>query len=339
MVHRHPWQLCLLCLLRKADKTGSHFVPAGLLKGTIGKRDYEEAHSIDPTDVSTASHYGRSNLKNTNPEATQNPHVADYIFCSTCEDNLAKLESAIIPLLDKEIYDQGKAANFTESKINEEITLKECKKANSSVFNLLVYSLVWRVSLQQRLDHQGILVSVPFDETLRNILNNNLEKSIDKIGKSDIQFPFRYTIITCKDITNKTATFVNPNVMLTNPYLFYVGTCLVLMEHEACAANAKVSTLPVEILDKKFLNGNKGERIKIVFVSREVWDEVEYQMVEYSHKEFTKNMVIRFAERKNISLEMAAMILQEKSDEISSQTQDPTKYFERLTTFYEEEMK
>ena len=56
--------MCLICLLNKADKKGSHFTPAGIIKKVIGDRDYEELYSLNNTNLTKDIFFGRSNLQN-----------------------------------------------------------------------------------------------------------------------------------------------------------------------------------------------------------------------------------------------------------------------------------
>ena len=90
---------CKLCLEKEADFKGSHIVPHFLLKRIFnieGKkgRDYELEFVIDG--INTQAYYGRNvprekldslfdEVKEGVTEENKDPHVEDYIFCTSCE--------------------------------------------------------------------------------------------------------------------------------------------------------------------------------------------------------------------------------------------------------------
>ena len=219
MTTRTPESLCMLCLLRKANATGSHFAPNGLIKGSIGARNLEIAVTIDPHNPNPAieHHYGSGVLSNTNPTPPPNPHVRDYIFCSQCEKQLSTTESVVLSFLNQDLKDVNKRRRFTDTEITPHATLLELPKPHRNVFNLFFYSVVWRICLQQRLENNTCVVSAAFEERIRSILARYIPMSIDELEKETIDWPYDFTVLMCPEVTVNTPAFINPNHELTNP--------------------------------------------------------------------------------------------------------------------------
>lgn len=319
MTIRTADSLCTVCLFRKANATGSHFAPAGLIKGTIGGRDQETAVTIDPDGPQIEHHYGRGNLNNTNPEPTPNPHVRDHIFCTLCEKDLSRYESAVLPFLNGDLQDAGKRAAFLTSAITSEANLLEPQKVHRNVFNLFFYSVAYRICLQQRLENNNCIVSANFEDQLRITLTRYLPMSVVDLGKVEINWPYDFSILTCAENTVDTATFINPNSQHTNPYLFYMGPLIALFYHNDSAVNAKVSTLPPEIIDRRYANTNTAKNVRMVQVSLPVWEKVHLGIVEYGRQQLGRTLCRGICASLGVSPDEAMRILEEKADRIAQQ--------------------
>lgn len=161
--------ICLLCQNNKADKTNSHFLPASLLQTNIGRRDYEEAYSIDvSSETPTIPYYGRSNLKNTDPTIKQNPHTSDHIFCSDCEAKLAQLESENIPQLKNHLENQNEV---------DELTITSFNPTNTNSFTSFIYSIIWRFNLQIKLKQAIDILPSEIENNLRVNIHQYCENS------------------------------------------------------------------------------------------------------------------------------------------------------------------
>jgi len=145
--------ICLLCQINKADKKGSHYTPAGIVKREIGKRDYEELYSINSFRASTSVFRGRSNLNNTDTTIRKGDHVEDYIFCTTCEKQLAVIESDC----------NEKLIQFTDTLVKGTLQIDKTRNGSKYVTlkvptrNILIiyfYSVIWRQCLQQKILYQ-----------------------------------------------------------------------------------------------------------------------------------------------------------------------------------------
>src|SRR4051812_14167058 len=99
---------CLICQRNKADKKGSHLIPAFIISTALSyegtkRRDYEVMAMTTSTGL-TEMFVGRNILPETIRSVTArdidehiednlNPNVKDFIFCSNCEKRLSILES------------------------------------------------------------------------------------------------------------------------------------------------------------------------------------------------------------------------------------------------------
>ncbi len=155
---RSPNDDCLLCKINKADKKGSHYTPAGIIKREIGKRDHEELYTINSFQASTSVFKGRSNLENTDTTIRKNDNVEDYIFCTSCENYLAIIENEcnekVIDLTDALV--KGNLAIDKTKQGNKYISIK---KPNKNILILYFYSIIWRQCLQQNILFQSIFLT------------------------------------------------------------------------------------------------------------------------------------------------------------------------------------
>jgi len=115
------------------------------------------------------------------------------------------------------------------------------------------------------------------------------------------------------------------------------GKYLVLIHHKESAENAKVSVLPAQVLDRRFRNSNGKDPIKILKISRQIWDVVTQVLVDYAQKTYSRRMVVTLAERKHIPLQEAANILQQRVDELGPDL-DAAEFFKKLDDFYKQQM-
>ncbi|MBW8683549.1 hypothetical protein [Chitinophaga rhizophila] len=316
MVERNKEQVCLLCMSRKADARGSHFAPAGLIKHTIGKRNYEEAYAIDLANPNIDSHFGRSNLKNTDPTPTADLHVADHIFCQQCENDLARIESKVIPFLDKKILVASPKQEFRQHVISPEGILMETDSFDRKTFLLFFYSVIWRISLQQRLESGSVLVSIGFDETIRRFLSIWINNSPEEFAKANVFFPFEVVLLTSTARDIEGATFINPSIYNSNPYVFYMGPFIGLIYYEAGPGTNKITGIPAVLVSRTYANDGGQKSVRVIDMAKEAWDAANYVMVDYGHKEYLMNMVKLVAEKKRISLRDAGILMQHKTEEM-----------------------
>ncbi len=220
---RTPDDICLLCQNNKADKKGSHYTPAGIIKRVIGERDYEELYSINSFATTTSVYYGRSNLSNTNPTIKKPNHIEDYIFCSSCEKKLAVIEGEC----------NNKLMQISDELTKGRLEVRKTAKGNKFISfanpqcNVLItffYSIIWRQCLQQKVEFHSTFISESFQEQLREIIYKEISKTINEIEKSsEFESYPQLIIITTYLRGNPIKGFINPNPTPANPELFFIG--------------------------------------------------------------------------------------------------------------------
>ncbi len=87
MIECSPDDLCLLCKVNKADKTGSHFTPSGIVKMVVGKKNSEHEVTINPGKGEVYQYFGRANLLNNDTTIRKSDNVADFIFVLIAKKN------------------------------------------------------------------------------------------------------------------------------------------------------------------------------------------------------------------------------------------------------------
>ncbi len=279
MIKRSPDSYCLLCQVRNANAKGSHLTPNCLLKHTIGGREDYVAYSIDVEHAEIRKAAGRA-AKTADTEIVPNPHVADHILCSVCEEFFALLESEICPELNVKMREERYASQFTVTQVTKDIILKESKKASPNVFNLFIYSVLWRICIQQRFLHYESVIDPRFDQALTTTLLSAAGKTLKEITDLKVILPYPYILVTADKLDITSATFVNPNFEPSNPELFYLGRYLALVYHDFSAASSRVSILPTEVVNNSYVNHRYDSGVKVLFVDEVTWKTVNQRFVD-----------------------------------------------------------
>lgn len=220
---------CLLCYEKPATKTNSHIIPSGILKSNIGNRNYEETYRIAPSDKKPlSSYFGSANLTNKDPEIRQNPHSMDFILCPTCEKALGVWESEINPILSSDIFKVPLGKKYEIIEVVKGASYISCPKINTSVFVLFIYSIIWRMCLQYRLEQNREFMDVKEVEELRQIIYSNLPpKKAELVNVLE-----RITLIiqTCiEPEVNRLANSSIADPRYNEPYCFWINDFVVLI--------------------------------------------------------------------------------------------------------------
>ena len=73
---------CIICE-KNANATGSHMVPANLIKNCVGESDAEESYEIDAKKAKVDVYYGRDNLKNKSTKIKKSHYKEDNVLCQS----------------------------------------------------------------------------------------------------------------------------------------------------------------------------------------------------------------------------------------------------------------
>ncbi len=256
---------CKLCLEKEADFKGSHIVPHFLLKRIFnieGKkgRDYELEFVIDG--INTQAYYGRNvprekldslfdEVKEGVTEENKDPHVEDYIFCTSCEKRLGSIESEYAKTLatqSPETYDSG----------------------IKSEFGLLFWaSVLWRMSVNKK---NGVSQTKGEDEILRRILNRCLKEKIGEIYIENMRQSkdlrkISYKLLRCPNFSDDNPTHLFMYPVIINPYTILIDEFVLFFSHNSNYNDYKVRDfygIKDEVIDAPLNNRNENEKIMVI---------------------------------------------------------------------------
>ncbi|MFD0964229.1 hypothetical protein [Pseudofulvibacter geojedonensis] len=273
---RKETDTCLLCKSRESTKTNSHWIPASMLKSMVGKRNYEESYNItNAPSERIEAYYGRSNLKNTDPELKEHHYALDYIFCPICEDNLGKIEGNVVPIIQNEIRLTNKAANYSEKVSLLKIPYKECDRLSNARFKILIYSLIWRISIIYKLQYGQEIISEDILEELREILHEFLPLELTEIDRRNEEIKnFDFQVITADYFVNSSRNLVYTEKIYSNPSLFYFSEFIVLFYSEGYSIDPNNQYhLPIKsIIEFPEILNESGNSPKIGFITPDHFD-------------------------------------------------------------------
>ena len=150
---RQPSDNCLLCNENKASKKSSHIIPKffghGLFYGS------KPRHSI-------------LWYKSGKREKIQDIMKEDYLFCPECEKGFSVLETYCSLRLER-FNDLRYHNNFKRFKYGD-FEFIESKEIDKRIFNLFIYSIVWRVSISDKYGFLSFKLPDCEEEKLKLIL-------------------------------------------------------------------------------------------------------------------------------------------------------------------------
>lgn len=309
---RNSEDTCVLCETNKAIVTGSHMTPNCLLKKTIGDRENYVAYSIESASANIDVSYGSAS--NPTTERSINPHTYDYILCKDCEDFFGVLESEICPFLNQKIHNEKYNSNFTIIKLENEVLLKNVKRVNSGILNLFIYSVVWRICLQQKLVGASSIGN-GFENMLSSTLREYVTTSIKELKEKNIKIPNPFILVTSKDYNEIDGSLINTNHDPSNPELIYVGNFIVLMYNGNDNKTISISSIPICAFNNSCICDDNTSRI--VFLTSEQWKSVNMNFFKRESQIFIKHAVEKYAKKKWLPYWFAKMCLNSRAKKLS----------------------
>lgn len=206
---RKPTDLCQLCNDKQATQKNSHLIPKFFGKGLFD---------------GTAPRHGISIEKTGKQKKVQDIIKEDYILCPECEKGISIFETYSVIRLERfnslRHFDQ-----FSKFKIGN-FEFFECKKIDSRIFNLFIYSLVWRVSISENYAFLKFKLSKKDEEELRLIIKDfitsNQNQLLSKLGN-------------LKTLAKKNHhIFIRPKKKLRPPRFMLSGATLDDYTHQLC---------------------------------------------------------------------------------------------------------
>jgi len=253
---RRPTDLCLLCKINAAQKTNSHIFPKFLSKKFLGKN--RKGFQISSTAPIGAP-----------PRIVQDSPKDDHIFCSTCEEYFAVLETIACDTFTNWRYKCQKG-DFQKHVIVEDVaSIIECNTSNKRAIRLFIYSLFWRSSISENALFNNIKLSDKFEETLRQILfaykSGGKNSFLDVLNKNPSFELFPLSIITAEYFTNETSN------MLYVPVQAHKGVHKLLVDQFQFLLFEGVEIIPVAFF--KMYTNIEIQDCKIILFSQDYWQQ------------------------------------------------------------------
>lgn len=271
---RTPDDICLLCNTNHSTKKNSHWIPMGMIKSMVGKRNYEESYQFsnfqkEKLDV----YFGRSNLKNTNPEIKDNHYALDFIFCDECEEKLGRLESKVIPIIQDEIRLENKKANYAEVFSENGITHKECLRLDNIFFRLFIYSIIWRFVLIHRIEDGISIVSAETEENLRDIINKGLSLNVEEIVQKEIP-SLDFQVYTADSFEDKTEGAVYTENIHKMPSFFFANQFIILFYENGFEVTGDYFYPIAKLVEAENVLNDVDENPKIGFITNAYYKQI-----------------------------------------------------------------
>ena len=156
--------ICLLCKKNLATQRKSHVIPKFFGDGIFYGTKPRHGISIDRT--------GQQ-------RKIQDITKVDFMICPGCEKGISIFESYCILRLER--FNQVKYfGDFKNHKIGN-FQFFECNKIDIRIFNLFMYSVVWRLSVTDQFEFQKFKLPQDDEETLREIITKSIFKSQNEL--------------------------------------------------------------------------------------------------------------------------------------------------------------
>jgi len=132
--NRNASNLCLLCNLRPSNKTKSHIIQKAVANKILLVDGKNEGYVF-----TTESKYSRKSPIQDSPKE-------DYILCTECEEYFSKLETYFSDKFYNKLWIPVSQSGFIPIENGQDQSLL-CKEINSSIFQLYLCSIFWRISI------------------------------------------------------------------------------------------------------------------------------------------------------------------------------------------------
>lgn len=179
---RSASDICLLCEKNNSNQKNSHIIPKSFGNGLY--------YGINPRHSLAINKSGKKSKVQDIPKE-------DYLFCEKCEKGFSIFETYCILRLKR--YDELRyASNFNRFQQGEFEYFK-CKDLDIRIFNLFIYSIVWKLSVSESYAFGGFKLQKTEEDKLKVILKEfiSLTQSelLDKLHKLKTLPPHSHVIV------------------------------------------------------------------------------------------------------------------------------------------------
>lgn len=278
-IKRFPEDTCLLCGKDESYFKGSHLVPAGLLNRMIGKRDYEEGYSIQPTEDEKPlrGFFGSANLKNEDTTQYPNEFKADFVFCTRCEKRFGTIENEILPYITRKYLDPNQAQNFP---VRDEKIYKAVQglRIPPKLLAIFLFGVAWRMSIQYWIQtDQTTFIPSDQHELIRSKLDEVMDVDLIALKQKASAFPdWPHLIVSCREWKNYTMDLVlaHPDYAHPRPYCLWMAEFIFIFEFgiDNMVRFRGPTELGIEINDGRFINTCNAAPF-FIDVSEQIWEQ------------------------------------------------------------------
>ena len=259
---RLPTDICLLCERNKSTQQNSHIIPKFFGKGLFDGTSPRHGLSIDKT--------GKR-------EKVQDILKEDYLFCPECEAGLSIFETYCILRLNR--FDDIRYFNKFKRVKQGEFKYFECNELDIRIFNLFIYSIVWRVSISENFAFGGFKLPMVEEEklkvTLKEFIKSTQGELIDELDK-------------LKSLPNHGHVIIRPNKKLRPPTAMLSAASRDEWLHELHL----VDYILFYLTEKgKLVNGlieidnnNLTNKVKVGLTTPDIWKNYNFDLIRKAFK-------------------------------------------------------
>lgn len=179
--------------------------------------------------VKRAFTLGTENV-NKPPKIEQDSPKEDFILCDECEAYFCYLETYINERIHRRLWDVRKAIDFTDAANEQGVRWKICNAANPKIFQLFIFSLIWRVSISSTNLFSKLRLEECDEEGIRNSLlaykSTSYKNLMEKIESNDVLYDLYFVLITAQTNSDPTRNAITHNGGNKKPYTFLLNEYL-----------------------------------------------------------------------------------------------------------------
>ena len=254
---RQPTDICLLCRNKNSDKKNSHLIPkffgTGIFEGTKPR-------------------HGLQISKNGKTSKIQDIMKEDFLFCPSCEKGLSIFETYCALRLRR--FDDPKHYKQFKRFKRGEFRYFECNEVDIKIFNLFVYSIVWRLSISNHPAFLNFNILTSDEEKLRQIINDFIVSTqselLDKID-SLIELPLHsHVMIRPKKKQRPPSSMLSAASLNSSIHQIHLVDYLVFYVTD----RSKLIHDFVEID-----NNNLDRNVRIGLTTSELWEKFNFNLI------------------------------------------------------------
>lgn len=264
--------ICLLCQENPADKENSHIVPKFMTKSILGKSSDKRGYRV------------LSDRLHERPEFTQDSDKESHILCISCELYFSVIETYISTRLHNRIWDIRHQENFISNQSLDGTVYKVCAEIDPIVFNLFLFSIVWRCSITSSFTFSDFKIGERESELIRVALHSvkrtKQKELIERLAYPINPMPkFHFILATAEYFPDSSMNLVCWDeadndwsfVLYLNEYILWVSF----------DNHPRLNVF-------EYLNTNHQSNVKLVFLSAGRWNEVREALL---HTIFKKHPI------------------------------------------------